>query len=102
MKYLLIISLIIVILFSITTCKEKPRTPLDDYGDALIDSYKRGQDAKEIANLDAVKKAVMVYYASKGKYPQSLEEIKDLLNSDIDLSRYSYNSENGKVTLNNR
>lgn len=102
MKYLLIISMMIAILFSITACKEKPRTPLDDYGDALIDSYKRGQNAEEIANLDAVKKAVMVYYASNGKYPQSLEEIKDLLNSDIDLSRYSYNSENGKVTLNNR
>ncbi len=99
MKHLLKIILMIVVILSITACKEKPRTPLDEYGNSLIDSYKRGQEAGEIANLDAVKKAVMAYYASNGKYPHNLEEIKDLLSSDVDLSHYSYNPENGKVTL---
>lgn len=100
MKQLLIIYFMIVLLFSAFACKEKPKTPLNEYGDALIDSYKRGQDAGEIANMDAVKKAVLAYHASNGKYPQNLEEIRDLISSDIDLSRYVYNPENGSVTLN--
>jgi hypothetical protein len=83
----------------IISCDEKPKTPVSEYGDALIDSYKKGQQAGEIANLDAVKKAVAAYHASNDRYPESLDEVKDLIRSEIDLSKYEYNARNGSVSL---
>jgi hypothetical protein len=81
------------------SCDQKPKNPVSEYGDAMIDSYRKGQKAGEIGNLDAVKKAVEAYRASNDKYPQTLNEVKDLIGSDIDLSLYDYNPENGSVSL---
>jgi len=99
------IKQIILILFLLATdilivaCDQTPKTPVSEYGDALIDSYKRGQQAGETANLDAIKKAISMYRAENGRYPQDLEEIKDLLVSEVDLSKYDYNPENGTISL---
>ena len=90
---------IILTLFFLLSCDQKPKNPVAEYGDALIDSYKRGQKAGEIANLDAVKKAVEAYRASNDRYPQKLDEIKDLIGTNIDLSKYEYNPENGLVSI---
>jgi len=81
------------------SCDQKPKNPVSEYGDAMIDSYRKGQKAGEIGNLDAVKKAVEAYRASNDKYPQTLNEVKDLIGSEIDLSLYDYNPENGSVSL---
>ncbi|MCG2722879.1 MAG: hypothetical protein L6290_12840 [Thermodesulfovibrionales bacterium] len=80
-------------------CSEGPKNPVAEYGDALTGAYKRGQQAGETANLDAVKKTVGIYRATHDNYPQSLDDIKDLMTSKIDLSRYEYNPENGAVSL---
>ena len=90
---------IILTLFFLLSCDQKPKNPVAEYGDALIDSYKRGQKAGEIANLDAVKKAVKAYHASNDRYPRILDEIRDLIGSNIDLSRYEYNPEDGLVSM---
>ena len=44
------------VLSLIAACDEKPKNPVSEYGDAIIDSYKKGQQAGETANLDAVKR----------------------------------------------
>ena len=94
------IFLMVVILTFIFACKEKPKNPVAEYGNTMINSYQRGKQAAVEANLDAVKKALQAYHASNDKYPQNLEEIKPLLGgSDMDLSKYDYNPENGAVTL---
>ncbi|MDQ7786339.1 MAG: hypothetical protein RDU01_01905 [Thermodesulfovibrionales bacterium] len=80
-------------------CNEGPKNPVAEYGDALTGAYKRGQQGGETANLDAVKKTVGIYRATYGNYPQTLDDIKDLMTSKIDLSRYQYNPENGAVSL---
>ena len=73
---------IILTLFFLLSCDQKPKNPVAEYGDALIDTYKRGQNAGEIANLDAVKSVVKAYHASNDRYPQSLAEIKNLIGAD--------------------
>jgi hypothetical protein len=98
MVYIFLFFIIFILIFSFA-CKEKPRTAFDDYGDALIDSYKRGQKAVAIANLDAVEKAVSMYYAENGKYPETLEDINDYMRSDIDMSKYDYDPDTGRVSL---
>jgi hypothetical protein len=40
-----------------------------------------------------------MYHATHDKYPQNLDEIKDLLSAKIDPSHYEYNPGNGSVSL---
>lgn len=96
MKQLFLIGIILLFL---TSCKEKPKNPVSEYGDALIDSYKRGQQAAEIANLDALKKVLQVYHAEHGKYPEKLEDIDYLMGARVDYSKYDYNPQTGMVSL---
>ena len=90
---------ILICLFFLFACDEKPKNPVAEYGDALVGSYKRGQQAGEKANLDAVKKAVQLYYSTNDKFPKNLDEAKDFMGPDIDISKYDYNPDNGTVSL---
>lgn len=97
-RYSLFLFFLIFIILSFA-CKEKPKTAFDEYGDALIDSYRKAQKTETITNLDTIRKAISMYYAEKGKYPESLKDINEYLRSEIDLSKYIYDSNTGKVTL---
>ena len=56
MKLIQSFFILIFLFFLITACDQKPKNPVSEYGDAMIDSYKKGQQAGVMANLDAVKK----------------------------------------------
>jgi hypothetical protein len=94
----LFFSLILILAF-LSACKEKPKNPVSEYGNALMGAYKRGQQGGEIANLEAVKKTIAAYHAVNDRYPQSLDEIKNMIGSNIDLSKYDYNPDNGTVKI---
>ena len=99
-QYRTFISLIIIFFLALMVgCEDKPRTAFDDYGDALIDTYQRGQHIGDIANLDALKKAIAMYRAENGNYPASLDDIQNFIRMDIDLSKYDYNPDTGVVVL---
>jgi hypothetical protein len=89
------------VLSLIAACDEKPKNPVSEYGNTMIDSYKKGQKAGETANLDAVKKAVQAYHALNDKYPQSLDDVKELIGAEIDMSKYSYDPQTGTVNIRN-
>jgi len=90
----------VVILSVILACDEKPKNPVAEYGDVMINSYQKGKQAGIEGNLDAVKNAIQAYHAANDKYPQNLAEIKPLLGgTEVDFSKYDYNPENGTVTL---
>lgn len=91
----------LVVLSLIAACDEKPKNPVSEYGNAMIDSYKKGQKAGETANLDAVKKAVQAYHALNDKYPQSLDDVKELIGAEMDMSKYTYDPQTGTVSLKN-
>jgi hypothetical protein len=91
-----------IILFLLTACDQKPKNPVAEYGNAMINSYKRGQQAGEIANLDAIKKAIQAYHAANDKYPESLKDIENLLGTTIDDSKYDYSPDTGMVSLKSR
>ena len=89
----------VIILAAALACDEKPKNPVAEYGNAMMNSYQRGKQAGVEESLDAVKKALQAYHAANDKYPQNLEEIKPLFSSEVDLSKYDYNPENGAVTF---
>jgi hypothetical protein len=93
---------IFIVIFSVflVACDEKPKNPVAVQGDRMIDAYHRSQDLRDEANLDAIKKALQAHRAVNDKFPQDLEEIKPLLSApDLDLSKYTYNSSDGSVTI---
>ena len=97
-RTLIILSVVLVFLCA---CDRKPKNPVAEYGNSLIGAYKSGQHAGQIGNLEAVQKAVAAYHASNDKYPETLDQVKDLIGSDVDMSQYDYNPENGAVSLKN-
>ncbi|OGW58642.1 MAG: hypothetical protein A2Z09_03225 [Nitrospirae bacterium RBG_16_43_8] len=96
---ILFLSLAVVALIS--ACDEKPKNPVSEYGNTMIDSYKKGQQAGEIANLDALKKTIQAYHALNDKYPQSLDNVKELIGAEMDMSKYHYDPQTGDVNLKN-
>ncbi|MBS1234686.1 MAG: hypothetical protein H6R43_402 [Nitrospirae bacterium] len=95
MKKLICMTVMLAFVFA---CKEKPKNPVSEYGDTMINSYQKGKQAGEDGNLDAVRKAIQAYHATYDKYPLNLEELKPLINSELDFSKYDYHPENGTVS----
>lgn len=89
----------LLLLSGLPACEQKPKNPVAEYGDALIDSHKRARDAAEKANLDALQKAVQAYRASNERFPESLREAAALIGSPVDLSRYDYDPQTGVVSM---
>ncbi len=87
------------LLFLMPGCKEKPKNPVAEYGEGLMGAYKSGQDAGDQANLDALKTAISNYRAANEGYPKSLQDVGNMLNTQIDLSKYNYDPATGTVTL---
>ncbi len=98
MKRILLIAAISLLLVS---CSEE-KNPVAQAGGTLINTYKRGQQAGETANLDAVKKTVQAYQAANDRYPETLDEIKGMIRSEIDTSKYDYDPQTGEVRLKGR
>ena len=82
-----------------TGCDQKPKNPVAEHGNAMINAYERSKTVRDTASLSAVRSAVQAFHAANGRYPQDLSEIKDSLGAEYDLSVYSYNPENGAVAL---
>ncbi len=80
-------------------CKEKPKNPVSEYGDALMGAYTDSKSAGEQANLDALKTAISNYRAANESYPKSLQDVGNLMNTQIDLTKYDYDPATGTVTL---
>ncbi|GFP24036.1 hypothetical protein HKBW3S09_01502 [Candidatus Hakubella thermalkaliphila] len=57
--------------------------------------------AGETANLDAVKKAVQVCHARNEKYPQALDDVKELIGAERDMSKYNDDPQTGTVNIRN-
>ena len=95
----LLIILCIVSFFFTWGCKEKPKNPVEEYGNTLINAYQKSQGAVEIANLDAIKKSIRRYRAEHEEYPKSLTDIEDLAGITIDPDKYDYDPATGTVAL---
>lgn len=80
-------------------CDQKPKNPVAEHGDAMIDAYQKSKVLRDTASLSALKTAIQTFYSANGRYPNNLSEIKDLLGAEYDLSVYSYNPSDGSVSL---
>jgi len=83
----------------IAACDQKPKNPVAEHGDAMIDAYQRSKVIRDTASLSSIRTAVQTFYSANGRYPNDLSEIKDSLGADYDLSVYSYNPADGSVAL---
>ena len=79
-------------------CEEK-LNPVEQIGDNLISAHEGAKIEGQQATLKGIKNAIQIYYASNGKYPESIYEIQKLMDSPIDPDMYQYNPQNGTVTL---
>lgn len=111
----LILFLIIPALIIVSACDQKTKNtesdqpppvpeqesenPISEYGKSMINAYTQGKQAGKTGNLSAVKKTIEAYHATHDRYPESLDEIKPMFGSPIDLSVYDYDPDTGRVSL---
>jgi hypothetical protein len=84
--------------FLLPACKEKPKNPVAEYGDAMMGAYKGAQNTADLATLEGVKKGVQAYRAANGSYPAELKDIGDLMGGQVDFSKFDYDPATGTVT----
>ncbi len=87
------------VLLLLPACKEKPKNPVAEYGDTMINAYKGAQNAADLATLDGLKKAVEAYRASNSSYPAELKDVGDLMGEHVDFSKFDYDPATGSVSL---
>ena len=72
--------------------------PVKEFGDSMIESVEASKEfADEITFLN-IKKALQMYYAENSKYPETLKNIEDFMDSPIDIELYEYNPETGELS----
>ena len=85
------------VLFLVSGCEDK-KPPVSG---TIINTVDRARQAGDTADLNAIRKTVQAYHSANEKYPESLNEIKGMIGSEIEMSKYDYNPQTGTVSLKN-
>ncbi len=99
MKKVVIMASVLLLLPLLTACKDKPRNPVKEYGNALINSYEKAQDAADTANFELIKRAIQQFHAANGEYPENLQDLQKFIGIDINADMYEYDPRTGTITL---
>jgi hypothetical protein len=96
-KIMIVFFLLLLLpVFLTISCKQDP---IKEYGNEVIDAYDRAGGTVDIANLRGLQNAVQMYRTQNGRYPDSLEDVAGFMNSQVNLNKYQYNPDTGKVQL---
>ena len=79
--------------------EQETKNPISEYRESMISAYTQGKQAGKTGNLSAIRKTVKAFHATHERYPYSLDEIRPMFGSPIDLSIYDYDPSTGKVSL---
>ena len=72
--------------------------PVKEFGDSMIESVETSKKFADEMTFLNIKKALQMYYAENGKYPETLKDIEDFMDSPIDTESYEYNPETGELS----
>lgn len=78
---------------------ESAKEIVEGYQKGLVGSVDKARLAQARTDLGAIKDAVRNYQVDNGKFPASLDEIKNYLRGGTDLGLFSYDPGNGNVTI---
>ncbi len=78
---------------------ESAKEIVQQYGQGLVKSVDKARGVQAKIDLDSVKDAVRNYQVENGRYPSSLDAIKNYVRPNIDLSAFNYDPATGNVAL---
>ena len=78
---------------------ESAKEIVEGYGKGLVTSVDKARGAQASVDLGSVKDAVRNYQVENGRYPASLDAIKNYIRPEINLSAFNYDPATGNVTL---
>ncbi len=74
------------------------KNPAQQYGNTVIQTYKRAQKLDAKVNVQQIQKSVQEFYASNGRYPADLDELSSFCGLTLKSENYEYDSSNGTLT----
>ena len=89
-KTLFLVSLIM----AFPSCKN----PLEQYGDTVVDTYKRSQTIEKKESVQNLQRSIQAFQATNGRYPNDLKELEEFNGNKLDYTRYEYNPSTGIIT----
>jgi len=92
MKKMLLVCIVIAFLFG---CERN--SPLEDYGDTVVESYERVGGVADEASLQAARRSIRSYKTMNGKYPASIEEVAATMSGAFNAELYVYDPATGRI-----
>ncbi len=87
-----------VLLFLATAGCNSEVNPVKEMGDSMVESVETSKEFADEMTFLNIKKALQMYYAENGKYPESLKDIEAFMDPPIDIELYEYNPETGELS----
>jgi hypothetical protein len=74
------------------------KNPAQQYGNAMVQTYKNVQKFEKKVDLQQAQKSVQEFYAANGRYPSDLSELSHFSGLALDSEQYDYNATTGSLT----
>lgn len=88
--------LMIVSFVSLASCKDD-KNPVQQYGNTMLQSYKKAKDLDNAVNVQQVRKSIQEFYAANGKYPADLNELAKFNGMTLKSDKYEYDPATGSI-----
>ena len=81
-------------LLSLTACTDD-NNPAQQYGNTMVQSYKKAKDVDNKINVQQVQKSIQEFYVANGKYPADLNELSTFNGITLKNDAFEYNPSTG-------
>lgn len=79
-------------------CKDKEKNPVLKYGETLIKSINTSKSTAAAINIDGARTAIRSYHTMNGRYPASIDEVKEIMGYKFRPEQYNYDPTTGEIT----
>jgi len=86
-----------ILLCAVLSCSDE-KNPVQQYGNALTQSYKNTKKFDKDLNVEQVQKSILEFNAANGRFPTDLGELASFSGLTLKSDNYEYDPANGTLT----
>jgi hypothetical protein len=93
----LFVMMMMILFVTLASCKDD-KNPAQQYGNTMVQSYKKAKDVDSTVNIQQVRKSIQEFYTANGRYPADLNELATFNGMTLKSDKYEYNPATGTLT----
>jgi outer membrane protein assembly factor BamD (BamD/ComL family) len=91
-----LLVLMILSFVTLAACKDD-KNPAQQYGNTMVESYKKAKDVDSTVNVQQVQKSIQEFHAANGRYPADLSELAAFNGMTLKSDKYEYDPATGAL-----